>query len=178
MSRLATGTSTSVLHVAEVVALELGVDAEPDLRHQFRAGDIRNCYGDISLARELLAYEPRMRFDDGMHEPADWLRGQDTVDRVDLASGALLQRGWRAEAWSKSSRSLDGVERRRGGLVLPTIVNCSRIHAYVAASLVSSVGAALPAEPLEDQRVVAVPTSDDRSQTGRRRDSTGYPSAT
>ena len=90
---LGTGVSTSVLRVAEVLARELGVGVEPELRQEYRAGDIRHCYGDISLARQELGYEPRVTFDDGMSELAEWLADQEAEDRVEEATAALVERG-------------------------------------------------------------------------------------
>jgi dTDP-L-rhamnose 4-epimerase len=90
---LGTGVSTSVLRVAEVLARELGVEVEPDLRQDYRAGDIRHCFSDISLARQELGYEPRVTFDSGMSELAEWLAGQEADDRVEEATAALVERG-------------------------------------------------------------------------------------
>jgi dTDP-L-rhamnose 4-epimerase len=90
---LGTGISTSVLQVAEALAHGLGVEVEPELRREYRAGDIRHCFGDISLARQELSYEPRVTFQDGMSELAAWLAGQEAEDRVDEATAALVERG-------------------------------------------------------------------------------------
>jgi dTDP-L-rhamnose 4-epimerase len=90
---LGTGVSTSVRRVAEVLARELDVDAEPEPRDAFRAGDIRHCFADVSLAREVLGFEPTVSFDDGMRELAGWLAGQEADDRVEEATSALLARG-------------------------------------------------------------------------------------
>ena len=90
---LGTGSATSVLRVAEVLGRELGVDVEPELRNAFRAGDIRHCYADISRARELLAFEPAVSFEDGMRELSTWLGDQQPDDLVDRATAALVERG-------------------------------------------------------------------------------------
>jgi dTDP-L-rhamnose 4-epimerase len=90
---LGTGQPTSVHAVAETLAEGLGVEIAHELRQQFRAGDIRHCVADITLAREALGYEPRVSFADGMCELAEWLRGQEAVDRVDQATDALIARG-------------------------------------------------------------------------------------
>jgi dTDP-L-rhamnose 4-epimerase len=90
---LGAGRPVSILEVGEVLAHELGKDIQPEVRHEFRAGDIRHCTGDISRARELLAYEPRVGFEEGMHELVEWLRTQQAEDRVDDAHAALVQRG-------------------------------------------------------------------------------------
>jgi len=90
---LGSGASTSVLRVAEVLARELAVDVEPELRRTYRAGDIRHCFADIALARAELDYEPTVSFDEGMHELAGWLADQEAEDRVDQATAALVERG-------------------------------------------------------------------------------------
>jgi dTDP-L-rhamnose 4-epimerase len=90
---LGTGVSTSVAHVGEVLGRELGVDAEPETRQEFRAGDIRHCFADPSRARAELGFEARVSFEDGMRELAGWLSGQQARDLVDEATAALAARG-------------------------------------------------------------------------------------
>jgi dTDP-L-rhamnose 4-epimerase len=90
---VATGRSVSVAEVAETLAGVLEIDIAPEIRNEFRAGDIRHCFGDPSKARELLAWEPQVAFDEGMRELAGWLVDQTAVDRVDEATEALTRRG-------------------------------------------------------------------------------------
>ena len=66
---------------------------EPAITGKYRAGDIRHCFADISLARRLLGYEPRVELDDGLVELADWLKDQVAYDRVEEASRELAARG-------------------------------------------------------------------------------------
>jgi dTDP-L-rhamnose 4-epimerase len=90
---LGTGIPTTVLDVADALATELDVDVEPEVWHAYRAGDIRHCFADISLAREMLGYEPSVAFADGMRELAAWLSNQEAEDLVDQATEALVTRG-------------------------------------------------------------------------------------
>ena len=90
---LGTGVSTSVLEVAHVLARELDSDLEPELRQSFRAGDIRHCFSDISRAREILGFEPKVSFEAGMEELSAWLRDQEAEDLVEHATSALVERG-------------------------------------------------------------------------------------
>lgn len=39
-----------------------------------RAGDIRDSQADISLARKLLGYEPRVSFEEGLRSTWDWYK--------------------------------------------------------------------------------------------------------
>jgi dTDP-L-rhamnose 4-epimerase len=88
-----TGKPTSVLEVAEVIARGLGKEIEPEVAHQYRAGDIRHCYADTHLAKELLGFEAEIPFDRGMHDLLAWLETQEASDTVDAAREALVARG-------------------------------------------------------------------------------------
>jgi dTDP-L-rhamnose 4-epimerase len=90
---LGTGRSTSVARVAEVLAEGIGAEIEAELNGQYRAGDIRHCYADISRAEELLGYLPKVTFEDGMGALVEWLQSQQAVDRVDDATNELAARG-------------------------------------------------------------------------------------
>jgi len=83
----------SVLDVAAALARVLGVDVEPEIRNQYRAGDIRHCFGDATRARQLLGWAPQVAFEDGMRELATWLVTQTSVDKVDEATAQLAERG-------------------------------------------------------------------------------------
>ena len=90
---LGTGVSTSVSRVAEVLAEGIGVDVEAEMNQRYRAGDIRHCYADVELARDLLAYSPKVTFEDGMGILVEWLKDQHAIDRVDDATSELAARG-------------------------------------------------------------------------------------
>jgi dTDP-L-rhamnose 4-epimerase len=60
---------------------------------KYRVGDIRHCFADVSLAKELLGYEPQVDLDAGLTELAEWLEGQVAVDSVDAAAKELASRG-------------------------------------------------------------------------------------
>ena len=90
---VASGRGVSVAEIAETLARALGSDLEPEIRNEYRAGDIRHCFGDPSRARELLAWQPAVDLVDGMGELASWLGSQTAVDRVAEATAALVDRG-------------------------------------------------------------------------------------
>ena len=58
-----------------------------------RSGDIRHCFADISLAREVLGYAPSRSFADSLGELAEWVRRQQATDRVEHARRELETRG-------------------------------------------------------------------------------------
>jgi dTDP-L-rhamnose 4-epimerase len=83
--------------IAEVAASLAGVTGRPALRAEvagrYRAGDIRHCFADISLARELLGYRPQVDFPDGLAEFAEWLARQRPVDHFERMTAELSERG-------------------------------------------------------------------------------------
>jgi dTDP-L-rhamnose 4-epimerase len=88
------GRAVSVREVAETLARVLGSDAEPEVTGKYRVGDIRNCYADISLAREVLGYEPRVTFEAGMQELVAWLQEQERPEStVEAHAAELAARG-------------------------------------------------------------------------------------
>jgi dTDP-L-rhamnose 4-epimerase len=87
------GQSATVREIGERLAATIGKPIEPEVTGKFRAGDIRHCFADTSLARELLGYEPEVTLEAGMAETAAWLEGQVADDRVDAASEELASRG-------------------------------------------------------------------------------------
>jgi dTDP-L-rhamnose 4-epimerase len=90
---LGTGRSTSVHEMARVLADGLGRSIEPELPQKYRAGDIRHCYADTRVARELLGFEAQVTLEDGIEDLLGWLEGQEAVDRLDAAAGELAARG-------------------------------------------------------------------------------------
>jgi dTDP-L-rhamnose 4-epimerase len=90
---IACGESVTVTEIARKLSSVLGVDLEPELTGRFRAGDIRHCFADITLARDLLGYAPSVELEQGIAELAQWLETQSAEDRVDHATQELLSRG-------------------------------------------------------------------------------------
>jgi dTDP-L-rhamnose 4-epimerase len=87
------GHSASVLEIAQELARGLGKEIEPDLPGTFRAGDIRNCFADVSLARDLLGFEAEVALEAGLAELTEWLASQQTPDRFDQAAAELAEKG-------------------------------------------------------------------------------------
>ena len=76
------GESIPVREVATALGRALGVDMPAEITGKYRAGDIRHCYADISAARKVLGYRPRVRFTEGIAELVEWLRPQQAEDRA------------------------------------------------------------------------------------------------
>ncbi len=83
------GRPLSVLAMCRSLAGALGRTIEPQATWQFRSGDIRHCFADVRLARELLKWEARVPFDEGAKELAEFAENQSVIDRTDLANDHL-----------------------------------------------------------------------------------------
>jgi dTDP-L-rhamnose 4-epimerase len=91
---IGSGHAYSVAEVATLLADAMGVPhLTPEIMHKARSGDIRNCFADISKARDLLGFEPRHRLEDSLGELADWVRSQNAVDRGAEMKRQLEERG-------------------------------------------------------------------------------------
>ncbi|WP_305036068.1 NAD-dependent epimerase/dehydratase family protein [Myxococcus sp. AB056] len=88
------GQSITVKEVALALAEVMGRPGlRPAVTGRYRMGDIRHCFADISLARDLLGYAPQVSFHDGLRELSSWLEDQVATDRVAEARAELEARG-------------------------------------------------------------------------------------
>jgi dTDP-L-rhamnose 4-epimerase len=88
------GSPRTVEEIARGVAAAVGrPDLRPQVTGKYRVGDIRHCYADTSLARELLGFAAAEDFAAGLAELSEWLAGEVAVDRVEQATDELLRRG-------------------------------------------------------------------------------------
>lgn len=87
------GRDVSIAEVGERIAAALGKDIAPEITGKYRTGDIRNCFADISLARERLGFQPRVTLENGVHALSGWLAEQSAEDRYAEASRELSIRG-------------------------------------------------------------------------------------
>jgi dTDP-L-rhamnose 4-epimerase len=88
------GENFTIREVAHAMAAALDCEnIEPEVTGRYRVGDIRNCFADISLAREVLGYAPQISLSDGLGQLAEWLEGQPAEDRAQQAAQELSSRG-------------------------------------------------------------------------------------
>ncbi|MDQ3935024.1 MAG: NAD-dependent epimerase/dehydratase family protein [Actinomycetota bacterium] len=91
---VASGRSVSVSELAEQLARAMGKERiEPRVTGDYRVGDIRHCFADVSLAGDALGFSARVGLEDGLEDFAGWLDGQVATDRVEAAAHELAARG-------------------------------------------------------------------------------------
>ncbi|WP_284945461.1 SDR family NAD(P)-dependent oxidoreductase [Acidisoma cladoniae] len=88
------GHRTTVEDVARLLAHSMGrSDLAPEFLNKARAGDIRHCFADLTLSRDVLGFVPKRSLADGVPELAEWLARQTATDRVLDARKELEARG-------------------------------------------------------------------------------------
>ncbi|SDY22618.1 NAD-dependent epimerase/dehydratase family protein [Citreimonas salinaria] len=91
------GNSYTVVQVAQLLADAMGcAELEPEVLGKFRMGDIRNCFADISKARDLLGFAPEKRLEDSLGPFVEWVRSAPETgkkDRGDEMRRQLEERG-------------------------------------------------------------------------------------
>lgn len=86
---IGTGIPTSVERIATLLAEGLGKELDPEYVGKYREGDIRHCVADISRARRLLGYEPKVSLEQGIPELLGWVSQQQASDNVAEATAEL-----------------------------------------------------------------------------------------
>jgi len=89
-----TGRPVSVLEAAERVRSGLAAKPAPEIKAQYRCGDIRHCYADTSRAQRLIGFKAETSFEDGLPFFLDWAAEEGSIkDLVDQGISELCAKG-------------------------------------------------------------------------------------
>jgi len=89
-----TGVATDVLTVAKTLCEKYGRNVPIVISGNYRLGDIRHNYADISLARKILGFEPQWTFDKGIEMFAKWVNEQNVQeDKYDASIAEMKAKG-------------------------------------------------------------------------------------
>lgn len=77
---IGTGVATDVLTVAQTLCDKYGVQVPITVSGNYRLGDIRHNYADISLARKILGFEPKWTFEKGIEQFTKWVNEQEVQE--------------------------------------------------------------------------------------------------
>jgi dTDP-L-rhamnose 4-epimerase len=86
------GVATSVEAVASLLRRLLKSESTLTVSGDFRAGDIRHCYADLSRAEAELGFKPAVSLEDGLSRFVDWVLTQAVLVDHSVAAQAELQR--------------------------------------------------------------------------------------
>lgn len=91
---IGTGIATDVLTVAKTLCKHYGIDVPLNVSGNYRLGDIRHNYADISLAKRILGFEPRWNFDKGIKQFTEWVNRQELQnDYYEVSLEEMKQKG-------------------------------------------------------------------------------------
>lgn len=91
---IGSGQAYTIAEVATLLAEAMGLpEIAPEILGKARSGDIRNCFADISKARELLGFEPQYGLEKSLGPFAEWVRNSAVIDRSAEMKRQLEERG-------------------------------------------------------------------------------------
>lgn len=74
------GTPISVLEVARALMHHYGKEVKLTISGNYRLGDIRHNFADISRIESVLGYKPNVMFSEGVGRFVEWVKGQDVTE--------------------------------------------------------------------------------------------------
>lgn len=77
---IGTGVATDVLTVARTLCEKYDLQVPIMVSGNYRLGDIRHNYADISLARNVLGFNPKWSFADGIEQFTKWVNQQEVQE--------------------------------------------------------------------------------------------------
>lgn len=88
------GKPTSVIELANTLRTTSGLNVTTRITGQFRVGDIRHCYADMTAIHQLLGFEPKVSLEQGLGRFCGWASSQPVFqDRLDSATAELKNKG-------------------------------------------------------------------------------------
>jgi dTDP-L-rhamnose 4-epimerase len=88
------GQAASVAEVALALKAEFGDPSPAEISGEYRLGDIRHCFADLTAIESTLGFHPAVPFSEGIARFAAWVRSQPIYeDGLDRANRELAERG-------------------------------------------------------------------------------------
>lgn len=75
-----TGVATNVLTVANELVKNYGIDVSINVSGNYRLGDIRHNYADLTKINRLLGFSPKVSFEAGLKSFAEWVNTQEVQE--------------------------------------------------------------------------------------------------
>lgn len=89
-----TGIATDVLTVAQTLCKHYGIEIPLTVSGNYRLGDIRHNYADITLAKQILGFQPKWSFDAGIKQFTDWVNRQELkTDNYEASLEEMKKKG-------------------------------------------------------------------------------------
>lgn len=89
-----TGIATDVLTVAQTLCKHYGIEVPLIVSGNYRLGDIRHNYADITLAKQILGFQPKWTFDAGIQQFTEWVNRQELqTDNYEASLEEMKKKG-------------------------------------------------------------------------------------
>lgn len=89
-----TGVATNVLTVANELVQNYGIDIAINVSGNYRLGDIRHNFADLAKIHQLLGFEPKISFENGLRKFADWVNTQEVQeDKYQISIDEMKAKG-------------------------------------------------------------------------------------
>ena len=89
-----TGIATDVLTVAQTLCKHYGIEVPLTVSGNYRLGDIRHNYADITLAIQILGFQPKWCFSEGIKQFVDWVNRQNIQeDKYEASIEEMKKKG-------------------------------------------------------------------------------------
>jgi len=75
-----TGIATNVIEVANGLINNYGINVPISISGNYRLGDIRHNYADLTKIKNKLGFEPKFTFDQGLKKFTDWVNTQEVQE--------------------------------------------------------------------------------------------------
>ena len=75
-----TGVATDVIMVAESLSKNYGVEVPITISGNYRLGDIRHYFADLTKIKSTLGFEPKFSFEQGLQQFTDWVNTQEVQE--------------------------------------------------------------------------------------------------
>ena len=89
-----TGIATNVVTVAQTLCKHYGIEVPLTVSGNYRLGDIRHNYADVSLAKSILGFESKWSFERGLENFCSWVESQAIMeDKYDASIKEMRDKG-------------------------------------------------------------------------------------
>ncbi len=87
-----TGNPLTLIDIARTLIDEMGSQVTPKILNQYRVGDMRHCFPDITRLQKI-GFKPKVTFKSGVSEFVEWVKQQTSIDQYSGMQSELRQRG-------------------------------------------------------------------------------------
>jgi dTDP-L-rhamnose 4-epimerase len=87
------GKPITIIELAKTLAKLSGSNIQPRVTGEYRKGDVKHCYADITKIKNKLGFKPKVTFEQGITELMHWSETQKAVDGTEKATQEMRAKG-------------------------------------------------------------------------------------